>query len=200
MREAIVKQFKHPSGVLGRLAGWIMAHRESNLRRNAWVVSLLDIEPHHTVLELGCGPGIALGHAANLATKGRVVGVDHSELMVHAAAKRNASAVAAGRVEVIHGTAETAADLNERFDRMFAVNVAQFWDAPDKTLRALRAVITPGGMIGIAFQPRNKGASDEDARRGAERNQQLLVDAGFGDVRVETLDLDPMVTCVLGRV
>jgi SAM-dependent methyltransferase len=199
VRETIVQQFKRPSGVLGRLAGWIMAHRESNLRRNAWVVSLLDIEPHHKVLELGCGPGIALERAAKLATKGRIVGVDHSELMVRAAAKRNARAVAAGRVEVIHGTPETAADRGERFDRVFAVNVAQFWDAPEKTLGTLRRAIASGGVIGIAFQPRNKGASDEDARRGAERNRQLLVDAGFRDVKVETLNLNPMVTCVLGR-
>jgi ubiquinone/menaquinone biosynthesis C-methylase UbiE len=200
MRETIVQQFKRPNGVLGRLAGWIMAHRESNLRRNAWVVSLLGIEPHHEVLELGCGPGIALEHAANLATKGRVVGIDHSELMVRAAAERNARAVAAGRVEVIHGTAEAAAGRGERFDRVFAVNVVQFWDAPERTLRALRGVITPDGVMGIAFQPRNKGASSEDVRRGAERNQQLLDDAGFRNVRVETLDLNPMVTFVLGRV
>ena len=77
MRKAIVQQFKRPSGVLGRLAGWIMARR--NLRRNEWVVSLLGIEPNHHVLEIGCGPGVALELAAELATRGRVVGVDHSE-------------------------------------------------------------------------------------------------------------------------
>lgn len=64
MRQAIVRQFKHPNGVLGRLAAWIMAHR--NVRRNVWVVSLLGIEPHHHVLEVGCGPGVALEQAAEL--------------------------------------------------------------------------------------------------------------------------------------
>jgi len=87
MRKAIVEQFKHPSGALGRLASWIMAHRESNLRRNEWVVSLLEIEPQHRVLEIGPGPGIALQHAAKRAHEGLVVGVDHSELMVGTAAK-----------------------------------------------------------------------------------------------------------------
>jgi SAM-dependent methyltransferase len=197
MRAIVVQQFKRPTGLLGRLAGWIMAHRESNLRRNEWAVSLLGIEPHHIVLELGCGPGVALAHAARLVTEGRVVGIDHSELMVRAATKRNAQAIAAGRAQVLLGAAETAADLDERFDRVFAVNVAQFWDAPTKTLRALRDVMVPGGVIGIVFQPRNRGATDEDARRGAERNRQLLAEAGFRNPRIETLRLEPLATCVL---
>jgi SAM-dependent methyltransferase len=199
MRKTLVAQFKRPHGVLGRLAGWIMAHRESNLRRNAWVVSLLEIEPQHRVLEVGCGPGIALEHAARLATEGRVVGVDHSELMVAAAAKRNASAIASGCVEVLHGTVESTIAQEKLFDRVYAVNVVQFWDSPAKTLKALREVMVPRGLIAIALQPRNKGANDEDARRAAERNRKLLLEAGFQDVRVETLDLSPMVTCVLGR-
>jgi len=198
MRKAIVQQFKRPSGVLGRLAGWIMARR--NLRRNEWVVSLLGIEPNHHVLEIGCGPGVALELAAELATRGRVVGVDHSELMASVASKRNAAALAAGRVEVVHETAEAAAKRGEQFDRIYAVNVAQFWDAPEETLVALRNTMAPNGMIGIALQPRNRGATDEDAERAAMRYEQLLLDAGFVDIRVERLDLQPRVICALGRM
>jgi ubiquinone/menaquinone biosynthesis C-methylase UbiE len=185
--------------MLGRMAGWIMEHRQSNRRRNAWAVSRLDIEPHHQVLELGCGPGVGLQHAADRLTEGCVLGVDHSELMVKAALRHNAQAVREGRVQVVHGTAETLADQGRRFDRVFAVNVLQFWDAPEQTLRALRRIMAPGGVIAIAFQPRNKGATDDDALRGAERNRQLLEQAGFHDLRTETLDLAPIVTCVLGR-
>jgi hypothetical protein len=60
MRQTFVDQFKRPTGLLERLAGWIIAHRGSNLRRNEWVVSLLETAPHHWVLELGCGCGLAL--------------------------------------------------------------------------------------------------------------------------------------------
>jgi cyclopropane fatty-acyl-phospholipid synthase-like methyltransferase len=199
MRNLVIRQFENPGGPLGRVAGWIMAHRESNRRRNAWAVSLLDIEPHHHVLELGCGPGIGLEHAAKRATEGRVVGVDHSELMTKVARRHNTEAIRDGRIEVLHGTAQTAVERRSRFDRVFAVNVVQFWDSPQNTLQALRGVMIPGGVIAIAFQPRNKGATDEDARRGAERHRQLLAQAGFHDLRTETLKLKPMVTCVLGR-
>ena len=33
-------QFGRPTGLGGRMAGWVMAHRSSNRRRNAWAVSL----------------------------------------------------------------------------------------------------------------------------------------------------------------
>jgi cyclopropane fatty-acyl-phospholipid synthase-like methyltransferase len=199
VRRLVVRQFQNPSGMLGRMAGWIMAHRESNLRRNEWTVSLLEIEPEHQVLELGCGPGVGLRHAAQRATEGHVVGVDHSELMVKAARRHNAEAVRKGQIEVIHGSAQAAADWGRRFDRVFAVNVVQFWDAPQRNLRALREIMAPGGTMAIAFQPRNQGATDADALRGAERNRELLAGAGFRDLRTETLDLEPLVTCVLGR-
>ena len=63
---------------VGRLAGWIMAHRRSNIERNRWTVGLLDIQETDHVLELGFGPGLAIEQVACLATKGRVVGIDHS--------------------------------------------------------------------------------------------------------------------------
>lgn len=199
MRRVLVEQFKHPHGLLGHAAGWIMAHRESNLLRNEWVVSELGIEPNDRVLELGCGPGIALGRAVELASRGKVVGLDHSALMVRAAASRNAEAIASGRLEVIHADADDVVDLDGPFDHVYAVNVAQFWRSPVQTLRRVRSVMAPGGSIAIALQPRNKGATDEDAYRGAERNEALLREAGFDDIRVSMLDLEPKVACVLGR-
>ncbi len=199
MRRVIVEQFKHPHGVLGRAAGWIMAHRESNLLRNEWVVAELGIEPHHRVLEIGCGPGIALGRAVELASEGKVIGIDHSALMVRAAARRNAEAVARGRLEVIHADAGAVNDLEGSFDRVYAVNVVQFWPSPVETLRRVRRAMVRGGVIAIALQPRNKGATDEDAYRAAERIEGLLREAGFDDIRADMLDLRPKVACVRGR-
>jgi hypothetical protein len=45
---AIINQFGHPRGVAGSVAGWVMAHRSSNRRRNGWVVSLLEVQPTDT--------------------------------------------------------------------------------------------------------------------------------------------------------
>ena len=45
----------------GRIVGFILAGRGSNLLRNRWTVDRLDPTSGDRVLEIGCGPGIALG-------------------------------------------------------------------------------------------------------------------------------------------
>ncbi len=60
LRKTIVGQFKNPHGYLGRIAGWIMANRRSNRERNDWTVDLLNIRSRDRVIEIGCGPGLAL--------------------------------------------------------------------------------------------------------------------------------------------
>jgi 2-polyprenyl-3-methyl-5-hydroxy-6-metoxy-1,4-benzoquinol methylase len=76
----IYSQFGRPRGVLGRVAGYIMATRPSNIERNNWALSLLEITPADRILEIGFGPGIAAGKAAAQAAE--VVGIDCSALMV----------------------------------------------------------------------------------------------------------------------
>src|SRR2546430_8544415 len=84
----MVRQFGHPRGIAGRMAGWIMAHRSSNQQRNRWAVALLDVRPTDRVLEIGFGPGLAIAALASRTTQGRVYGIDHSEVMVHRASRR----------------------------------------------------------------------------------------------------------------
>ena len=88
LRAALVRQFRKPSGLFGRLAGLLMAHRASNRARNRWTLDLLALEPADRVLELGCGPGVALAIAAERTPEGSVIGVDHSEAMLAMAGRR----------------------------------------------------------------------------------------------------------------
>jgi hypothetical protein len=65
-------QFGRPTGLWGRAAGSLMAHRSSNRLRNAWAVSMLDVRPDDRVLEFGFGPGVAIRELARLASEGSV--------------------------------------------------------------------------------------------------------------------------------
>jgi SAM-dependent methyltransferase len=195
----LVRQFSRPNGVGGRAAGWVMAHRGSNRKRNVWAVGLLDVQPDDRVLEIGFGPGIAIGELARRATRGRVVGVDHSEVMVRQAARRNAAAVRDGRVDLRLGNAEQLPEFDEPFDKILAVNSLMFWDDPVARLKELRDLLRPGGRIAIAFQPRAPGSTDETAARAGDEIAGHFAAAGFADARVETLALEPTaVVCVLG--
>jgi SAM-dependent methyltransferase len=196
---AVVGQFHRPHGWGGRAAGWVMAKRGSNRQRNVWAVGLLDVQPHDRILEIGFGPGIAVRELARRATSGLVVGVDHSDVMVRQARKRNAAAVRAGRVDLRLGTADRLPVFGEPFDRILAVNSLMFWDDPVDRLVELRGLLRPGGRVAIAYQPRGPGASDETAAQAGRELAEQFAAAGFTDVRVETLDLQPTnAVCVLG--
>jgi SAM-dependent methyltransferase len=200
LRERLVRQFHRPSGVGGSLAGIVMGHRGSNVARNRWAAGLLAPLPGERVLELGCGPGVAL---AALAAAGPdlAVGVDHSDVMVRQASRRNRDAVASGRVRVVRAAVQDLAPgvppCDEPFDAALAVNVPAFGagDAAER-LAGVRRLLRPGGRIALVAQPRNAGASADDSRQAADRLSGLLGEAGYADVEVDTLELDPPAVCV----
>jgi len=194
----LVRQFGHPRGLPGRVVGGVMAHRSSSRRRNLWAVSLLDVQAADRVLEVGFGPGVAIDELARLAHHGAVYGIDHSDVMVRQATKRNRAAVRAGLVDLRLGSVDDLPAFAEPLDKILAVNSVGFWPGPWERLKELRGLLRPDGQIAIASQPRCPGATRETSERAAGEIKALLEEAGFSDTRVETLDLDPPVVCVLG--
>jgi SAM-dependent methyltransferase len=196
--ERVRAQFGRPTGLPGLLAGSIMAHRASNRRRSAWAVSLLDVQGDDRVLEIGFGPGVAIKELSARAPDGYVCGIDHSAVMVRQATRRNAEAVRRGQVELRLGPVDELPDFGAPFDKVLAVNVTLFWDRPVELLRNLRRVLRMGGRIALAFQPRGPGATEETATTTGMELLAALRDAGFSQVRLETLKLKPAVVCALG--
>lgn len=193
---AIVGQFSHPHGMAGRVTGWVMAHRRSNRRRNSWVVSLLDAQPADRILEIGFGPGLAIADLnRRLGDTGHVYGIDHSDVMLRQATRRNAPAIAAGRVSLRRASVNLLPpSLGGPFDAILTINCPGFWQAP---LDELRRRLRPGGRIAVAFQPRFPGATASTSRTAAREIEALLQGAGYTKTRTETLDLDPPVVCIL---
>jgi SAM-dependent methyltransferase len=91
-------QCRKPSGWLGQLMGSLMNWRHQPLSR--WTIELMDIQPHDSVLDIGCGGGMTIKEMARIATGGFVAGVDYSEVMVRQALKCNAATVGAGLVAI----------------------------------------------------------------------------------------------------
>ncbi|TMR11327.1 class I SAM-dependent methyltransferase [Nonomuraea turkmeniaca] len=174
-----------------------MAHRTSNRQRNSWAVSLLEVRPTDRVLEIGFGPGLAIAELALRATQGHVYGIDHSEVMVQQAGRRNAAAIRAHRVHLAHASVDELPSFDEPLDAVLAVNSVGFWPDPVERLRRLRDLLRPAGRIALVSQPRCPGATRATTARAAQELQDLLAEAGFTEIQAETLDLDPPVACVL---
>jgi SAM-dependent methyltransferase len=194
----LVRQAHKPTGAVGHVVGWMFGRRSSNVQRNRWAVELLDVQPGDHVIELGCGPGVAIAALAARATHGVVVGVDHSEVMISQARRRNAAAVHAGRVRLVTAPVERLSTTDGPFDAALAVNTVGMWPEARDRLREIGALLRPGGRIALVSQPRCPGATAATSAAAGDELATLLSDAGYAVVRVETLDhLHPPAVSVL---
>jgi SAM-dependent methyltransferase len=198
--QGLLAQFERPQGWLGQVAGTIMANRPSNVERNEWTVSLLGLGPADRVLEIGFGPGLAIRRAAETVTHGRVVGLDHSDVMLAQASRRNAARLADGRVALLLGSLAALAEVTGPFDKIFSVNVFMFWDDPVAAFRALARLLAAGGLVATTVQPRGSGATDDDASRVGDQIAHALQAAGFVDTERKLKRMKPVSSvCVLAR-
>jgi SAM-dependent methyltransferase len=197
LRRRIIAQAHKPAGPLGHVEGWIFGHRPSNVRRNRWAVELLDVKPSDRVIELGCGPGVAVNALAGRATEGLVVGVDHSPVVLRQARRRNADAINAGLVRLIQAPVERLQLADGPFDAALAVNTVGMWAEPVLRLREIGRLLRPGGRIALVSQPRCPGATAATSAAAGDQLAAQLSQAGFENVHIETLGLRPPAVCVL---
>jgi ubiquinone/menaquinone biosynthesis C-methylase UbiE len=192
-------QFGRPTGLWGSIAGKIMARTRSNQERIRWTISLLNIRPDDRLLEIGFGPGFGIEFVSEIASEGLVVGIDHSEVMVRQASKRNAKAIRDGKVMLRLGSVSDLPKFNELFDKSFTINSIHFWTEPIDCLKELRKLLKPGGMIAVTLQPRSRSATDETTKNVGEEVATNLERAGFSEVRLEIREMKPVsVACALG--
>ena len=200
VQDRLVAQFRKPTGRLGQLAGWVMAHRPSNRQRNHWTLELLNLQPNDDVLEIGYGPGYAIALASERLTQGRVVGIDHSQAMYAQATRRNARKISEGRVQLLVGDVLDPPTPLEPFDKIYSVNVSQFWPDPEQVFSELKRLLKPGGWIATTFMPRVGRARPGQAKAHARRLQRMMGELQFEEHRVHWLELDPTpALCVVAR-
>jgi ubiquinone/menaquinone biosynthesis C-methylase UbiE len=196
----IVSQFTRPRGLLGGLVGFLLAHRASNVRRAQWTVQLLELAGSDRVLEVGCGPGVALKACLKILDEKReAVGVDHSDVMIGQARRRNSGAVRSKRLKLVTGTIE-ALPVDERpFDRIFSINVIQFFADKEAFIASCANRLAPSGLLATTFQPRIK-PTREAALAMAKTLTELAVKVGLTKTRTEILELKPVpAICVLAQ-
>lgn len=199
LRARIEQQWKHPEGTLGRLVGWLMHMSPSQRERNFWTITLLNIQPTDHVLEFGCGPGFALGLCLSRASEGRVVGADHSSIMIEQARRRYGGTPTTNRLDLRCCDVGAIVGVGEHFDKVFGVDVVQFIENRCTAFRALYAVTAPCGVIAATCRPRDRVPTRQNTAALGEAVRADMITAGYRLTWVEEMPVKraPAV-CVLG--
>jgi ubiquinone/menaquinone biosynthesis C-methylase UbiE len=106
------------------------------------------IEPHHRVLDIGCGSG-AMTLAAAM-TAARVVGLDISNPLVGVARERASESGDDDRVEFVVGDAQTHPFDDGAFDVAISQFGLMFFDDPLAAMTNVRRSLQPGGRLVFA--------------------------------------------------
>jgi len=166
--------------------------------RFVWAVHTLAPDPADQVLEVGCGHGVAVSLVCERLTSGRITAIDRSRKMIEMAAHRNREHIAEGRALLKTAALEKADFGDERFDKVFAFNVAPFWLQPTEALGIVRRHLAPDGAVYIFWDARHTPTGQ--ARDLVDRLSERIRLAEFSVNEVLLKDLRPVpAVCVIGQ-
>jgi ubiquinone/menaquinone biosynthesis C-methylase UbiE len=160
------------SMVLGRDGDARLAERLSGLR------------PSETVVDVGCGPGAAVRHAARLGSS--TVGVDPASVVLRLARILTMSSLP---VRYLQGSAESLPLADESASVVWSIATVHHWVDLDAGLREARRVLAPGGRL-VAVERRTRPGARGLASHGWTETQaaafaQQCLDHGFLDARLD---------------
>jgi ubiquinone/menaquinone biosynthesis C-methylase UbiE len=111
-------------------------------------VETLDIQPGHTVVDLGCGPGTDLARLADaVGPGGSVIGIDRDPRMLAEARHR---LVDRPNVQIRDGDLHDLPFADHSVDRARTDRVLQHVEDPAQVLAEIARVLRPGGLVALA--------------------------------------------------
>jgi cyclopropane fatty-acyl-phospholipid synthase-like methyltransferase len=189
LKARIARQFMHPRGAAGFLAGRLMARK--NRERIIWAVREMGIKPGERVLEVGYGPGVALEQIFTRVPDCEVFGLDSSTIMHAQAGRRNRHAIESGHVSLKTMPAEDYAGQDGPFDLIFSINTLPFCSDPAAVVQKAVSWLNPGGRIVIIHQIPMKSADDSVVDARESEFKAWLSDAGLRITRAIRLPARP---------
>jgi ubiquinone/menaquinone biosynthesis C-methylase UbiE len=107
----------------------------------------IQIEPHFTILDVGCGGGRTIQRLLDLAPAGKVYGLDYAGASVAVATKLNRSSMGSRRTDIRRGSVSNLPYAPNTFDVVTAIETHYYWPDLSAGLSEIRRVLKPGGYV-----------------------------------------------------
>lgn len=134
----------------------------------------LNLDPSTTIVDVGCGTGSALRHAAARVTDGKLLGINPVPRMVEIARKRVTSHPRGARIEFREGSAESIPVEDSTADLVFALDSFDHWQDKAIVLAEVRRILQPDGRLVVV---KDHAVPGGPIARNAFRHELVL--AGF---------------------
>lgn len=185
-------QLGKPTGLFGR---FYMRRflKTGNQRSNELALKHLNLGSADRILEIGFGGGWLLQQLVEIATEGKVVGLDHSKTMVKTAQREFRHH--ANQPELFCGSADQLPFASQSFTHVCAVHALYFWKDPKQVLREIYRVLQPGGTAVIGIHSKSKLETQPLTRHGftlydPQAVAELISDCSFQNATIHSYDPD----------
>lgn len=197
----LLQNTRKPEGFWGRVI--IRSMNTGHTPLSTCGLSLMEWQPEWTVLDIGCGGGANLKRMLRFCPKGKVYGIDYSEVSI-ACSQKKLGKESGRRGFVKYGLADNIPFEAGSFDAVTAFESVYFWGDLQKCFQEVTRVLKPGGRFLICCE-----ASDPSDTTWTERIEgmtvyspdelrRILENPGFTDIRVYNKGKSICITSVSG--
>jgi SAM-dependent methyltransferase len=187
-----LKNARKPSGRLGRFL--IRAMNVRHYPMTNWGLSHLSIGKQDTILDIGCGGGGTVHKLANIATNGKIYGIDFSDASVMVSRRTNKQFAQMGQVEIQLSSVSRLPFSDNMFDSVTAVNTHNYWPDLVTDMREILRVLKPSGKLIIIGSAYEGGKYDKRNQKYAELIEitfpsvydlrEIFLRAGYSEVQM----------------
>ena len=193
----IILQAKKPTGLLGTIMARVMNRGHDKLTN--WGLHFLNIRDNDIILDIGCGGGKTINKLAKMVKKGKVYGIDYSDVSVKLSSKINKLYINQGKVVIQKATVSAIPFPENFFDIITAIETYFLWPDLEKDMKEILRVLKPKGKLLIISEVYKNDKRDKwikisewlnvnlnkivNAQTKEEFNQ-LFIDTGYKDVEI----------------
>lgn len=163
----IFSNTRKPEGFFGRMMVNGM-NGGGHAKLAEWGLSEVSIVENAGILDVGCGGGANIARLLRRTPKGKVTGIDYSPVSVKKSREVNVKAIAAGRCQVVEGSAAALPFEEGSFDLVTAFETVYFWPQIEKCFAGVRRTLKEGGIFVIV--------NEDDGLSGNNDKWEKLID------------------------